>query len=100
MFHERVPREIQGRVFGVRGAIGRSLDPLGSVVAGFSISRLAEPAMRDEGVLAGSLGRLVGSGAGRGPAVLLLVAAAALGLIAWRLAKSPIRQSLYSAASE
>jgi DHA3 family macrolide efflux protein-like MFS transporter len=94
MFHERVPREIQGRVFGVRGAIGRSLDPVGALVAGFAISRIAEPAMREGGVLAPSLGSFVGSGPGRGPAVVLLVAGLSLGAIAWWLAKSSIRGAL------
>lgn len=94
MFHERVPAAIQGRVFGVRGSIGRSLDPVGSVVAGFAISRLAEPAMSDGGVLAGSLGAVLGSGPGRGASVLLLAAGLALGAIAWWLAHSWIRGAL------
>ncbi len=100
MFHERVPSEIQGRVFGVRGAIGRSLDPVGSIVAGFAISRLAEPAMNEGGVLAGLARQHRGQWPGSWPgAWFLLFAGVALGTIAWWLARSSIRGSLRRSAT-
>jgi MFS family permease len=37
MFHERVPQHMQGRVFGLRFAIGRALDPVGAVLGGLVI---------------------------------------------------------------
>jgi MFS family permease len=37
IFHERVPQRMQGRVFGLRFAIGRALDPVGAVLGGVVI---------------------------------------------------------------
>ncbi len=41
LFHERVPADLQGRVFAIRAAIGRVLDPAGSLLAGLVLARIA-----------------------------------------------------------
>lgn len=79
-FNERVPSSVQGRVFGLRVSISRALDPIGSATAGFVIALLAAPAIDDGGTLAGTMGRIIGTGGERAPAVLLLVVA--VGLVA------------------
>ncbi|MGI9644154.1 MAG: MFS transporter [Ilumatobacteraceae bacterium] len=73
IFNERVPADVQGRVFGLRLSIGRALDPIGSATAGFVIALLAAPAMSDGGPLASSAGALIGTGAGRAPALVVMV---------------------------
>jgi len=84
IFHEHVPPSMQGRVFGLRFAIGRALDPIGAVIGGVVVAHVAEPAMADDGRAASTLGRAIGTGDGRGAALVLLgVAAALLVLAAW-----------------
>jgi MFS family permease len=78
IFHERVPGSMQGRVFGLRSAIGRALEPVGSLVGGLTIAHIAVPAMTDGGAAAGSLGALLGTGPERGAAAVLLVTGLAL----------------------
>lgn len=78
IFHERVPAGMQGRVFGLRFAVGQSLGPIGSSVAGLAIARVTGPAMRDDAWGGRTIGRLIGDGAERGPALLLIGVAAAL----------------------
>jgi MFS family permease len=82
IFHEHVPATMQGRVFGLRYAIARGLDPVGSVLAGLVVAELAEPAMADGGTAAGSIGRLIGSGEGRGAAAVLVAMAIGLAVLA------------------
>jgi MFS family permease len=89
IFHEHVPPTMQGRVFGLRFAIGRALDPFGSVLGGVVVARLAEPAMAEDGAAASTLGRIIGTGEGRGAALVLLGVAGALVLLAVRLRRSP-----------
>jgi MFS family permease len=87
-FHERVPRSMQGRVFGLRTTIARALDPVGAAIAGVVIARLAEPAMTADGVGAATFGRVIGTGAERGAALVAIgvgVAVTALALVQYRL---------------
>jgi MFS family permease len=94
IYHEFVPASMQGRVFGLRSAIGRSLEPVGSLVAGFTIARFAAPSMTDGGVGADTLGALIGTGPERGAAAVLLVSGLALvGLAVW-LGRSWISDAL------
>ena len=94
LFHERVPTSMHGRVFGLRTAIGRSLEPLGSVIGGVVVARLAVPAMTDGGALAGTVGAVIGVGPGRGAALVLALVGACLVLMGLWLARSPIRRQL------
>jgi hypothetical protein len=73
VFHERVPSDLHGRVFGIRYAVGRSLDPVGTLLAGLVIGHVTQP-------LFGSVLR--------GAAALLLVVATALLALAIWLVKS------------
>lgn len=92
VFQERVPAEMQGRVFGLRGAIGGALYPIAAAVGGVLIDEVGAPLM--DGPLAGSVGALIGTGADRGAALVVLACGAALGAIAVWLARSGIRPAL------
>jgi hypothetical protein len=75
-------------VFGLRSAIGRGLEPAGSIVAGLAIAHLAAPTMARGGVGADTLGGLIGTGPERGAAVVLLSTGLALVVVAGWLARS------------
>lgn len=94
IFHERVPASMQGRVFGLRSAIGQSLGPVGSLTAGFAIAVVAEPAMRAGAVGDRWFGPLIGTGGERGPALLLLAVGVALVALAAVVARSWINREL------
>ena len=81
IYHERVPPRMQGRVFGLRAAIGRGLEPLGALTAGVVISSVAEPAMGDGEIGARTVGRVIGTGADRGAAAVLAATGVALVVI-------------------
>lgn len=98
IFHERVPASMQGRVFGLRSAIGHGLEPVGSLVAGFVIATVAEPSMAD-GVGADTVGRLIGVGADRGSAAVLVAAGVALAGVGVWLLRSSVRTELDGAVT-
>ncbi len=81
MFHEQVPANMHGRVFGLRNVIGQMLYPFGAACAGLVGAHLSAPAMSEGGALAGTLGRVIGVGPDRGPALIMLGVAAALATI-------------------
>jgi MFS family permease len=85
MFHESVPEYLRGRVMGLRSAIARTLQPVGSIVAGVVTSEVAR-AISDDGILAGSVGRVIGTGPEQGPALMMTMIGLAMIVVAARLA--------------
>jgi len=66
IWQRKVPPGLQGRVFAVRRMVVLSAAPLATLLAGPLADRLFEPWLAPGGPLAGSVGRLVGTGPGRG----------------------------------
>jgi hypothetical protein len=77
----KVAPEVQGRVFAVRRALGGSSLPLGYLVAGPLADRIFEPLMATNGLLAGSIGQIIGVGTGRGIGLLLAISGAMVMLV-------------------
>jgi DHA3 family macrolide efflux protein-like MFS transporter len=65
--------DVQGRVFATRRMIAWASLPLAYVVAGPLADRVFEPLLAEGGRLAGSVGRIIGVGAGRGVALIFIV---------------------------
>jgi MFS family permease len=74
IWQSKVDLEVQGRVFAIRRMIGWSCAPLSFLLAGPLADYVFEPLLAEGGALAGSIGQLIGSGAGRGIGLLFLVA--------------------------
>jgi hypothetical protein len=73
VWQRRVPVDIQGRVFAVRALVARASFPIAYLAAGPLLEYGFEPPMQRGGALAGSVGRVLGAGPGRGGALLLAV---------------------------
>jgi MFS transporter, DHA3 family, macrolide efflux protein len=69
----KVAPDVQGRVFAARMMIGSAITPLAYLLAGPLADRVAEPLMAEGGALAGSLGRLLGTGPGRGFGLIVVL---------------------------
>jgi len=72
LWQEHVPADVQGRVFATREAVQVLSQPAGYLLGGWLADAWFEPALASGGLLAGSLGRLVGSGPGAGMAAMFL----------------------------
>jgi MFS transporter, DHA3 family, macrolide efflux protein len=88
----QVPEETRGRVFAARQAVTRAVTLVAYLLAGGLADRWIEPLLYPGGMLAGSLGSIIGVGPGRGIALVcvligLVKAAAALGLFSSPLAR-------------
>lgn len=73
IWQSKVPFDLQGRVFSLQGALERSLLVFAHLSAGPLVDGLLEPMMADNGLLADSVGRFLGTGDGRGISFLFLV---------------------------
>jgi hypothetical protein len=86
IWQTKVAPDLQGRVFAVRRMVVLAVPPVASLLAGFLAERVFEPALSPTGALAGTVGRLIGTGPGRGVAFLFwLLGLLCLGnaLVAW-----------------
>ena len=69
----RVPGDVLGRVFATASMLARLAAPLAYFLAGPLADRVFEPAMAPGGALAGSFGSLIGTGRGRGIALMFML---------------------------
>jgi MFS transporter, DHA3 family, macrolide efflux protein len=74
LWQSKIDPSVQGRVFAVRGLIAWSALPLASLAAGPLSDGLFEPLLAVNGPLAGSVGRVIGVGPGRGIGLLFILA--------------------------
>ncbi len=82
IWQTKVPPEVQGRVFAIRQMTSAAAVPLAFLAAGPLADRLFEPLLAAHGPLAGSVGRLIGVGPGRGIGLLFIALGVFLALAA------------------
>jgi DHA3 family macrolide efflux protein-like MFS transporter len=74
IWQAKVPPDLQGKVFSIRRLIAWFVSPLAMLVAGPMADKVLEPAMRNpQSALASSVGWLIGTGPGRGMALLFIL---------------------------
>lgn len=72
----KVPPDIQGRVFAIRGMIAHSIMPISNLIAGPLADQVFEPLMSNNGALSDTfIAGIIGSGTGRGIALIFIVSA-------------------------
>ena len=87
IFRERIPVEMQGRVYACRNSLQFFTIPLGTLLGGFLVERVCEPLMAQASGLPAAL---LGTGSGSGAALVMLTlgaAGAALCLVFRRVLK-------------
>jgi DHA3 family macrolide efflux protein-like MFS transporter len=73
LWQRKVPAAIQGRVFGIRFMVAQGVVPLAFLLAGPLADHVFEPLMKHQGPLSSSIGVVLGTGPGRGIALLFVV---------------------------
>jgi DHA3 family macrolide efflux protein-like MFS transporter len=89
----KVPPEIQGRVFGTQQMVTRATTPLAYLLVGPLADKVFEPMLTVNGILADSLGQLVGVGIGRGIGLMfVLMGFIKIAVSAWGFINPHIRE--------
>ncbi len=73
VWQSKVAPEVQGRVFALSSMLATSTIPLAALVAGPLADNIFEPLLKKGGLLADSVGQLIGVGAGRGIGLLFIL---------------------------
>lgn len=78
LWQRKVEPDLQGRVFAFRRAVATATMPISYLLAGPLADFVFEPLMAEGGPLANSLGRVIGTGEGRGLGLMILALGAFL----------------------
>jgi hypothetical protein len=82
IWQAKVPPDLQGRVFSIRRLIAWFVTPMALLIAGPLSDKVLEPAMRDPtSFLASTVGSVIGTGPGRGMALLFVIGGALAALV-------------------
>lgn len=73
IWQSKVEPDVQGRVFAMQQMVTRAASPLAYFLAGPLADRVFEPLLATDGALAGGLGQVLGTGAGRGIGLLFIL---------------------------
>jgi MFS transporter, DHA3 family, macrolide efflux protein len=73
IFQKKVPPKMQGKVFSLLGAFSNSCLPLAYLIAGPLADRIFAPLMTINGLLAGTIGKLIGTGYARGIGLMFII---------------------------
>lgn len=95
-----IPNEVQGRVWPLISLISQFGYIVSYILCGVLADKVFSPMMVEGGVLASSAGRVIGVGAGRGTALLVIAAGLLLGLIAPVIGRIPSIRNLEKAESQ
>jgi MFS family permease len=82
LWQSKVPADLQGRCFAIQHVLSNGITPFGFSLAGPLAEYVFEPLLLSGGVLAESMGTLVGVGPGRGTALLFIVLGALMSSMA------------------
>jgi MFS transporter, DHA3 family, macrolide efflux protein len=69
----KTPPDMQGRVSSMRAMIGWSVSPVAYLIAGPLADKVFEPLLTAGGPLAGSVGKIIGVGSGRGIGLMVII---------------------------
>lgn len=73
LIQTKVGLELQGRVLSTNRMLALSTMPFGALLVGPLVDNVFEPLMAHDGLLAGTIGQMIGSGPGRGIALLMIL---------------------------
>jgi hypothetical protein len=82
IWQTKVPPAVQGRVFAIRRMIASAISPIAIMAAGPLADGVFEPLMAEDGALAGSIGSIIGTGPGRGVALMFILSGMLVALMA------------------
>ncbi len=68
-----IPHELQGRVWGMVSLLTQAGTILAYAISGVLVDRMFEPLLGEEGLLSDSVGKIIGTGQGRGIGFLLVL---------------------------
>lgn len=94
LVRSNVPNEVQGRVWGIISLLSQAGTAVAYVLSGMLADHIFEPLLSEQGLLAGSVGILIGTGQGRGIGFMLVLSGIGMLPAAFAIGRSRSIQKL------
>lgn len=94
LVRKNIPNEVQGRVWGIISLLSQTGTVLAYALSGVLADYVFEPLLSDNGVLADSIGALIGTGTGRGIGFMLVLSGICIIPAAFAIGRSQSIRSL------
>ncbi len=92
LIRRKIPNEKQGRAWGIIGILSQLGYIIAYAVAGILADRVFNPLLEKGGLLAPTIGKIIGTGAGRGIGLLFVICGIFIAILAFSISKiKPIR---------
>lgn len=88
LVRQNIPNEAQGRAWGMIGLISQMGYVLANAVCGVLADYVFAPALREDGFLYGNVGKVIGTGEGRGAALLIILGGICMCILALCICRS------------
>ncbi|MGM9616156.1 MAG: MFS transporter, partial [Butyricicoccus sp.] len=82
LVRKNIPNALQGRAWGIISLISQMGYVLANAVIGYLTDAVFEPALQNGGIFYDNIGRVIGTGTGRGAALLILIGGLCLCILA------------------
>ncbi len=82
LVRKNIPNELQGRAWGIISLISQMGYVFANAVIGYLTDYVFEPSLREGGIFYHNIGRLIGTGTGRGAALLIVIGGMCLCILA------------------
>lgn len=100
LVRSNIPGEVQGRVWGIISLLSQAGTAVAYVLSGVLADHIFEPLLSEQGLLAGSIGRLIGVGQGRGIGFMLVLSGLGMIPAAFAIGRSRSIQKLQESAGK
>ena len=94
LIRKNIPNELQGRVWGIISLLSQTGTVLAYALSGVLADFVFEPLLADNGILADSIGALIGTGTGRGIGFMLILSGVCIIPAAFAIGRSRSIRSL------
>jgi MFS family permease len=82
LIRSRIPNDVQGRAWGMISVITQAGYVVAYAICGVSADYIFRPMLMQDGIFAGTVGRIIGTGEGRGIGFMFIVAGIMMSLLA------------------
>ena len=100
LIRKNIPNELQGRVWGIISLLSQAGTALAYALSGVLADHIFEPMLAENGALAGSVGKLIGTGQGRGIGFMLILSGLGMLPAAFAIGRNQNIKGLQTAAGK
>jgi len=94
LIRKNIPNDTQGRAWGIIGVLSQLGFILAYSISGFLADRIFNPLLDDDGILAPTVGKIIGTGPGRGIGLILIISGISMVIVTTAAYKAKVYEEI------